>query len=109
MSDSPAWNHQCWEEEPLEHSAVRCPGEMEGCWKPRHPLKGSMQTPSFADTHLGQRERDSGHGAPETYREKLWLWGEGWQDNCHCSCVEPSPNTTESESALVRGTLLAPP
>lgn len=45
----PSLGFQCHEEESLKNLVVKisdyfdCPGEMEGCWKPRHPF-GSWYT-----------------------------------------------------------------
>lgn len=45
----PHTRYECWKEEPPQHLAVKIgddsihPGEMEGCWKSRHPLKWPEQ------------------------------------------------------------------
>lgn len=50
-------------------------GEMEGCWKPRHPLKGAGQSLSFVGTHPGLQQRDDSSRDSRVIQEKTVFCG----------------------------------
>lgn len=68
----------CWEEDFLQHLAVKIsedsiyPGDLKGSWKPSFPLKGPTNrlTHSQALT-LGSRGGMVTQEEPETYRKRL--------------------------------------
>lgn len=93
----PSPEHQCWEEEPTKHMAVKTNrdsaylDEAKGCWQPRYTLKWMTHRLPLAGTHLGSGGGTVSQKAPETYKEKLvmWLQGKNLRASCQYLCVEP--------------------
>lgn len=50
-------------------------GEMEGCWKPRHPLKGAGHKLSLVGTHPGLQQRDDSSGDSRVIQKKTEFCG----------------------------------
>lgn len=49
-----------------------CPSEIEGGWKPKHPLKGPEHRLShFQALALGSGERRAAREVPKIYKERL--------------------------------------
>lgn len=50
-------------------------GKMEGCWKPKHRLKGAAHIVSFFVTHPGLQQRDDSSGDSRAIQEKTEFCG----------------------------------
>lgn len=80
----PSPEFQCWEEDSSQNLTVRIkgvsnhPGETEGCYKPRYPIKGPIHRLAHLQAvTMGSSRGTAAQEVPETHRERLSYMASG--------------------------------